>query len=209
MAVEAVGGDGSLLNCFWMKKLGPDYVHKAFSAAYQADPDALLFYSDYALHNNLKLAGVFRLINSIRDSGIPVHGLAIQAHHHLSGSFKLKWLKRTIRQARLEGLIPHVSEVTLWANSGLPDIAGQIAQAHFYQGILDICLAEGVKFLNVWSCCDKFVWRHPEKTPGWWDEDLKPKKAYHRIEQRLQKNMTEAKTESSSQGKRISPAQDG
>lgn len=190
VAVEAIGGDGTLLNCMWLKKLGPDYVHKMFEFAHQADPDAQLFYSDYALHDNLKASGVFRLIKSIRDKNIPVHGLSIQLHHHLSGTFKLRFLKRLIRETKAEGLIPHVSEVTLWANSGLPATAAEIVQAHYYNKILDICLDEGVKVLNIWSCCDKFVWRYPEKTPGWWDEDYQPKKVVSKIQQTLQKNLT-------------------
>ena len=189
VAIEQVGDDGSLLGSFWTKTLGPNHVHKTFALAHESDPEAKLFYCDYGLHNNLKSAGVFNLINSIRATGAPVHGLAIQLHHNISGTPKLLWLKRLIRQALAEGLIVHISEVTIWANPGLSEAVAEIAQAHIYQKLLEICLDEGVDFFGVWSCCDKFAWRHPDRTPGWWDEDYQPKKVVSKIQQTLQKRL--------------------
>lgn len=188
VAIEQVGNDGSLLGNFWTNKLGANHVHKTFALAHEADPDAKLFYCDYGLHNNIKSAGVFNLINSIRSAGAPVHGLAIQIHHNISGVVKLLWLRRLIRQAKAEDLIVHISEVTIWGNPGLPETTTEIAQSHIYAKLLDICFDEGVDFFNCWSSCDRFAWRHPERTPGWWDEDYQPKKAVREIERTLQKN---------------------
>lgn len=185
VAIELINDEGKLGENFWKKHLGANYAGKIFAWAHEADPDALLFYSDYKLHEDVKQAAVFRLINSIRDEGIPVHGLAIQLHHNLTGAYKLLWLKRLIRACHRENLIPHVSEVTLWANPQIPYDAAEIVQSFVYEKVLDTCLAEGVGFLGVWSCCDRFVWRHPEKRPGWWDEDYQPKEAARKIESLL------------------------
>ena len=45
---EAVGDDGSLRDTIWLRGIGPEYVDMAFRWAHEADPDALLFYNDYA-----------------------------------------------------------------------------------------------------------------------------------------------------------------
>jgi endo-1,4-beta-xylanase len=194
VAIELVNEDGRLIDDFWKKHLGVNFAHKVFQWTHEADPDALLFYSDYGLHEDIKQSAVFRLINSIRDAGIPVHGLAIQIHHNLTGAYKLLWLKRLIRACKRENLIPHVSEITLWANPRIPYDAAEIVQSFVYEKVLELCLAEGVEFMGVWSCCDRFVWRHPEKRPGWWDEDYQPKEAARKIERSLRnfgKNIAE------------------
>jgi endo-1,4-beta-xylanase len=37
----------NLRDCFWFRKLGPDYIKYAFIFAHEADPDVQLYYNDY------------------------------------------------------------------------------------------------------------------------------------------------------------------
>jgi len=41
----------NLRNCFWFRKLGPDFMIYVFTFAHEADPDAQLYYNDYGIEN--------------------------------------------------------------------------------------------------------------------------------------------------------------
>lgn len=195
VAVEFVNDDGTLREHPWFEKIGKDFLGKTFACAQHHDPNTQLFYSDMRLHIPAKAAGLFKLIESIRNQGATVHGISIQLHHNISGAIKLLWLRRLIRQAFREGLNVHIPEATIWNNFAISENAAAIAQAYLYQKILEVCLEEGVEFFGVWSCCDRHVWRFPDKTPGLWDEDYQPKKAVLEIQRTLQKNFKPSPSE--------------
>jgi endo-1,4-beta-xylanase len=39
----------NLRDCFWLRKLGPDFMKYAFMFAHEADPDAQLYYNEYGI----------------------------------------------------------------------------------------------------------------------------------------------------------------
>ncbi len=77
---EALNEDGSMRESFWYQIIGEDYVAKAFQFAYEADPQAELYYNDYNLHNVNKADGAVQLVKSIQKQGIPVTGIGMQGH---------------------------------------------------------------------------------------------------------------------------------
>lgn len=81
---EALNEDGSLRDSKWRKIIGDDFIEKAFTYAHAADPNAELYYNDYNLYKPDKSAGAARLIKSLQDKGIPVHGVGLQGHYSLS-----------------------------------------------------------------------------------------------------------------------------
>lgn len=64
----------------WYDICGEEFVAKAFQYAHEADPDALLFYNDYNEINPVKREKIFKLVKSLKDAGIPIHGLGLQGH---------------------------------------------------------------------------------------------------------------------------------
>jgi endo-1,4-beta-xylanase len=64
----------------WYKICGEEFIAKAFEYAHAADPDALLFYNDYNEINPTKRNKIFRLVKSLKDAGVPIHGLGLQGH---------------------------------------------------------------------------------------------------------------------------------
>jgi endo-1,4-beta-xylanase len=65
----------------WSEHLGDDYIARAFQYAYEADPDALLFYNDYGIEdNNPKLMAVLKMVDNLKARGIPIHGVGLQMH---------------------------------------------------------------------------------------------------------------------------------
>jgi endo-1,4-beta-xylanase len=77
---EAINEDGSMRDTKWRQIIGDDYVEKAFAYAHAADPEAILFYNDYNMFNPGRRAGVVRLVETLRDKGIPIHGIGLQGH---------------------------------------------------------------------------------------------------------------------------------
>nr|ACN76857.1 family 10 endo-beta-xylanase [Paraglaciecola mesophila KMM 241] len=81
---EALNEDGSLRDSKWRQIIGDDFIEKAFTYAHAADPDAKLYYNDYNLYKPEKSAGAAKLIKSLQDKGIPVHGVGLQGHYSLT-----------------------------------------------------------------------------------------------------------------------------
>lgn len=183
---EAFTDEGLFRNSFWLATLGAEYIFKAYKWAYEADPDALLFYSDYRLHLEAKQKILFQMVRELRDRGIPIHGIAIQTHHKLSGAFKILWLARFIEQMKKQfRLIPHLSEITFWVNPGIPDALALEIQALAYRQLMAFCLQHDCKTFNIWGVTDKYVWRHPQTQPFLFDRDYQPKLAYRKLAELL------------------------
>lgn len=81
---EALSEDGSFRQTPWMRILGEDYVVKAFELAHEADPDAELYYNDYALENAPKRNGAIALVERLLERGIPITGVGLQGHNTLT-----------------------------------------------------------------------------------------------------------------------------
>lgn len=64
----------------WLQICGGEYIAKAFQYAHEADPDALLFYNDYNEISAVKREKIYRLVKSLKDAGVPIHGVGLQAH---------------------------------------------------------------------------------------------------------------------------------
>jgi endo-1,4-beta-xylanase len=67
----------------WYRILGEEGVFAAFAAAHEADPDAELYYNEYALENPAKRAGVLKLVQAIRTRGLRIDGVGSQGHYGL------------------------------------------------------------------------------------------------------------------------------
>lgn len=81
---EALNEDGTLRQSLWYKIIGPDYIEKAFQYAHEADPNAQLFYNDYNLTNEPKRQGAIALMKKLQAEGIPITGIGLQDHDHLT-----------------------------------------------------------------------------------------------------------------------------
>jgi endo-1,4-beta-xylanase len=77
---EALNEDGTLRQSPWMKIIGDDYIEKAFRFAYEADPEAQLYYNDYSLENEAKRKGALELVSKLKAKGVPITGVGLQDH---------------------------------------------------------------------------------------------------------------------------------
>ncbi|MDQ3278774.1 MAG: endo-1,4-beta-xylanase, partial [Bacteroidota bacterium] len=64
----------------FLEIIGEEYIAKAFQWAHEADPAAQLFYNDYNEISPVKREKIHRLVKSLKDAGVPIHGVGLQAH---------------------------------------------------------------------------------------------------------------------------------
>ena len=60
---------------------GVTYVEAAFAAAHAADPEAKLFFNEYAVHaETTKFEYMYMMLHDLVRRGVPVHGVGLQTH---------------------------------------------------------------------------------------------------------------------------------
>jgi len=82
---EAIDDDPSnfMRNSKWYQICGDDFIIKAFEYAHAADPGAKLFYNDYNTEHPEKRERIYKLLKSLKDKGVPIDGVGLQAHWSL------------------------------------------------------------------------------------------------------------------------------
>jgi endo-1,4-beta-xylanase len=121
---EAFEDDGSLRvedrdttnkdddSSIFARRLGPDYVARAFQYAHAADPKALLFYNDYGQENHPeKSAAISRMVDDFRRRNVPIHGIGLQMH--LGIGVSKRGIRKAIKTAAATGLLVHISELDI------------------------------------------------------------------------------------------------
>lgn len=77
---EAILEDGSYRKSKFYEILGEEFIPLAFQYAHEADPDAELYYNDYAMNMPGKREGVVKLVNSLKEKGIRIDAVGMQGH---------------------------------------------------------------------------------------------------------------------------------
>ncbi len=67
----------------WLQIIGEDYIELAFRFAHEADPEARLLYNDYSMTDRAKVEFVAGMVRGLKDKGVPIDGVGMQAHWHL------------------------------------------------------------------------------------------------------------------------------
>jgi endo-1,4-beta-xylanase len=102
--------------CIFARKVGSDYMARAFQYAHEADPDALLFYNDYGQEwDPKKIEAIVAMVTDFKKRGIPIHGLGLQMHTHTDASNG--GIENAMRQLASTGLQIHISELDISANN--------------------------------------------------------------------------------------------
>lgn len=77
---EAILEDGSYRKSKFYEILGEKFIPLAFQYAHEADPDAELYYNDYAMNMPGKREGVVKLVSSLKEKGIRIDAVGMQGH---------------------------------------------------------------------------------------------------------------------------------
>lgn len=130
---EALNEDGSLRDSKWRTIIGDDYIEKAFEFAHAADPEAELYYNDYNLYKAEKRGGAIKIVNSLKEKGIPIKAVGEQGHYNLDRA-SLKDIEATIQDFIKAGVNVNFTELDV---SVLPeanaDATADVANSEIYK----------------------------------------------------------------------------
>jgi len=184
-------GPGFLRPSKWQKSIGDDYIAQAFAAAAKADPQAELYYNDYAIEQPAKRAKALRLIRELKKQNIRIDGIGIQGHWKFDHvpyrdiedaivAFHREGLKVMIAEIDLDLSGPHNSYV----NGCPPAILQQ--QADQYARLFEIFNKHAALISRVtfWGLDDGRSWLNSANETNYpllWDRDLKPKPAFQAV----------------------------
>lgn len=162
---EPLNEDGTLRNSFWYQKLGASYIADAFRAARAADPDVKLYINDYNTDGiGAKSDGMYTLVRSLLDEGVPIDGVGFQTHLAIQYGFPTSMRQNLQRFADL-GLDVAITELDV--RMQLPADATKLAtQATYFRDATNACLAvTRCVGITVWGYTDKYSWI-PDAFPG-------------------------------------------
>jgi endo-1,4-beta-xylanase len=183
---EALDPSGNLMSGnVWYDRLGPDYVALAFEFARAADPNALLVYNDYSIENmNAKSNGLYNMVLSFQQNGIPIDGIGFQMHIDLYTINYASFAQNLQRFADL-GLALIVTEMDVRLQ--LPATDQELAaQANVYANIMAAVLNQPACLgFEMWGFTDKYSWI-PGSYPGYGaalilDANYQAKPAYYAL----------------------------
>jgi endo-1,4-beta-xylanase len=186
----------------FLQIIGEEYIAKVFQWAHEADPDAKLFYNDYNEISPVKREKIFRLVKSLKDAGVPIHGVGLQAHWAVNEPSRGQ-LDSTLKRFSELGLKMQITELDISvyakehdARERKPEDAATAFTAEREQQQLEKYklsfelfrkykkYISGVTFWNIserYSWLDNFPVRGRKDYPLLFDKDLKPKKAYWEV----------------------------
>ena len=184
---EALNDDGSLRETIFLKMIGENYIEKAFQYANESDPNVALAYNDYNLYKPKKRAGAIRIINSLKEKGIRIDAVGIQAHWDLHFP-SIKEIEETIIDLASSGVDVMITELDITVIPNPYELAG-IAREEFkkfegdkkwdpfqagipdkiqnkltkrYKDIFELFIKHHDKISRVtfWGTTDKYTWRN-------------------------------------------------
>ena len=168
----------------WQRAIGDDYIDSAFVYAHRADPDAILYLNDYGveLQGKAKSLAFYNLAVSLKEKGIPIHGVGLQCHFSIGEVDGVK-LNRTIKRFAEAGLKCIITELDM----GIPSTtaANKEEQARLYRMITDIVLKnDNCPSMVIWGVKDNDSWRSASN-PLLYDSGMGKKPAWYGVRSAL------------------------
>ncbi|HYC85554.1 MAG TPA: endo-1,4-beta-xylanase [Chryseosolibacter sp.] len=186
----------------WLEICGEEFIAKAFEFAHEADPGALLFYNDYNEIDPDKRAKIIRLVTSLRNAGVPIHGIGLQAHWALDEPTRDQ-LQKTLDDFSKTGLTLHITELDVSVypkehqsrerqpkdDDTAYTAAKEKKQEETYQMCFELFRAykEFISSVTFWNVSDRHSWldhfpvRNRKDYPLLFDRNLKPKTSYYKV----------------------------
>ncbi len=173
---------------------GEEFIYKAFEYAHEADPDALLFYNDYNDSEPAKSQRIYNLVKRMKDAGVPVDGIGMQAHYNVYGpSMKevddaISLYSTVVDHIHLTELDVRVNEDMgggLRFRQGASQVSDweKILQEDQYKNLFKVLRKhkDVIDCVTFWNVCDKDSWLGVNNYPLLLDQDYKVKRAYNLV----------------------------
>jgi len=186
----------------WLKICGEEYIAKAFQWAHEADPNALLFYNDYNEIDPGKREKIYKLVKSLKDVGVPIHGIGLQGHWAVNEPSR-EQLDNTLTRLAELGLPLQITELDISVypkehnareakvedgnTTFSPEKEKQ--QLEVYKMCFELFRKhkKSISSVTFWNVSDRHSWldnfpvRNRKDYPLLFDQNLKPKKAYWEV----------------------------
>ncbi len=188
---------------FWYNNIGPEYIEMAFRWAREADPNAILIYSDFdAEVINDKSNQIYEMVRDFKARGVPIDGIGMQMHwlnpaYQTKGVPSKQEVVANMKRFGELGVKIYVTEFDV----NLAHVQGTQQQrrdyeARVYKDMLDACLESGVcTSFSIFGFTDAMSWYTISSCPGCFgdpnaeplifDKDYKPKPAYFAVRDAL------------------------
>jgi len=180
----------------WWKIFGSDeFIRKAFEYAHEADPDALLFYNDYNECEPAKRDRIYELVKSMKEDGVPVHGIGMQGHYNIWGPSEAEMEAAVSKFSEIVDHI-HVTELDVRLNL---EMGGQLnfsrgdatnitsdkilLQEAQYASLFRVMRshADKVDCVTFWNLGDADSWVGVDNYPLLFDKDYNRKDVYYTV----------------------------
>lgn len=179
----------------FVKICGDDeFIRKAFEYAHEADPNALLFYNDYNECDPVKRDRIYDLVKSMKDAGVPVHGIGMQGHYNIFSPSVEDFEAAIEKYASIVDHI-HITELDIRVNN---EMGGQLRfsrnegvtvtndqkllQEAQYDRLFRVMRKHSDKIdcVTFWNLSDRDSWLGPNNYALPFDREYKPKNL-HRV----------------------------
>lgn len=191
VADDAAAATGGLRSSVFLQRLGPDYIAEAFRLARRADPEARLYYNDYAIEAaNAKFERTYALVKSLVDAGVPIDGVGFQMHVDAQSPPPAADFARNLARIAALGLLVNISEMDVRIRTVPGDAAARLeTQKRVYKDLVAVCVAQpacdGATF---WGFTDKYSWidsAFGPDDPLLWNETYGAKPAAYGVREAL------------------------
>ncbi|MGE4252109.1 MAG: endo-1,4-beta-xylanase [Parvibaculaceae bacterium] len=155
----------SLRDSPFLRRLGPDYIGRAFTIAAEADPGIQGFYNEYGLYHNdstdeARRRAVLTLLEKLKRDGVPIYGLGIQGHLAMGRPFDPSVFATFLRQVAALNLKILITELDIDDRSLTQTITerdrlvGERASQFLYAALSE----RAVEGVLTWGLSDKYSW---------------------------------------------------
>ena len=186
----------------WLKICGEDYIAAAFRYAHEADPNAVLFYNDYNEISPVKREKIYRLVKSLKDAGVPINAVGLQAHWAVNEPSKGQ-LDSTIKRFTDLGLKVQITELDISVypkehearerrpeddnTAFTPEREQQQIDKYKMSFELFRKYRKSLSGVTFWNISDRYTWldnfpvRNRKDYPLLFDQNGQPKKAFWEV----------------------------
>ncbi|KAH6635743.1 glycoside hydrolase superfamily [Chaetomium tenue] len=194
---EALNEDGTYRESVFYNVLGEDFLKLAFETASKVDPKAKLYYNDYNLEwPSAKTEGAQRIVKLLKDDGIRIDGVGLQAHLIAEDHPTLDQHIDAIKGFTKLGVEVALTELDIRLQTPATPENLEL-QKHAYKNIVGACVQVcGCVGVTIWDFYDPFSWVpfvfEGEGAALLWFEDFSKHPAYDGVAEALTNRTTGA-----------------
>lgn len=181
---------------WWGKKLGREYIDRAFIWARAADPNAKLILNDFANETEGEISNnMYLYIKDAKSRGIPIDGVGMQMHIDASNAPSKEKVVSNMRRFAELGVKVYITEFDVNIHAVVGDEEAKFArQAEIYSDMMGACLEVGPEVcpnFGFLGLIDRQSWYQgigiDDGMPLMFNDDYTPKPAFFAVRSALEK----------------------